>query len=415
MGYNWQTVTTDVASAELANVEAGTYEIEITAINSLGRRSRTTTITQEVTVQVTVPDYPTGVSITPLNETIGLLSWDPVLDVSVRVGGSVIIHHQSNSGTLGLSWLNSTQLIPNVAGSQNTAIVPLLNGAYLLKLATSNNVRSSVAAGTVIDLPAPRTRLQIASIQEDSQGYLGQKTDMYYDAQRGGLTLAGGALFDDIAYNIDDLTFSLDSLGGTTPAGEYLFNQSIDMGAVYDVNLMRRLAVAPFNVASLFDDNLGDIDEWGDFESVDVTDANAGIYVRSTFDNPGGSPTWSEWRICTNNILRGRGFQFKAVATSAQISQNIVLTELGALVELQQRTEMSSLVTSTTSAYTATFVNAFYDVPAVGITPLNMATGDYFSLTSVAATGFQVAFFNSGGSPVSRQFTYIAVGHGRRI
>ena len=150
-------------------------------------------------------------------------------------------------------------------------------------------------------------------------------------------------------------------------------------------------------------------------DGTDVTDTNVLLYVRSTPDDPAGAPTWGEWRICTNNMLRDRGFQFKAAAFSEQISQNTIINQVGAITELQQRIERSAELTSGASTYTATFANAFYDLPAVNIAPLNMATGDYFTLSSVTSTGFQVGFFNSGGTPVSRQFTHTSVGHGRRI
>lgn len=414
MGYNWTTLTTTVPSAEIANAVTGSYEIEVIAINGLGVRSNTTTFTQEVSTLAMVPANVTGVTITPIDQATGLLSWDSVSDVSVLVGGKVLIRHQPVMS--GATWESSSQLVPNVAGTQSAAVVPLLEGTYLLKFSTSGGIRSSVAATTVVDLPAPHPRLLVTSIQEDATGYQGTFSGMYYSAERGGLSIDGATLFDTLAADNDfDALNSLDSIGGVNASGEYQFSASVNMGAIYDVNLTRRLTVFPFNVSALFDDNLGDLDTWGDFDGADVTDANAVVYVRSTPDDPGGSPTWGEWRVCNNNILRGRGFQFKVVATSDQISQNVVVNQLGAVVELQQRAERSILLTSGVGAYVATFVNAFYDVPAVSITPLNMATGDYFSLTSVTATGFQVAFFNSGGSPVSRQFTYTAVGYGRRI
>jgi hypothetical protein len=414
MGYNWESFTTTSPSAEIANVVAGDYEIEVVAINALGVRSNTTSLTQSISTATTVPPDVTGVTITPLDQATGLLTWDIAADASVLVGGRVLVRHQPVM--TGATWETSSQLVPNVAGTQSAAVVPLLEGTYLLKFSTSGGIRSSAAAATVVDLPAPHPRLLVQLIQEDATGYLGTFNGMYYSAERGGLSIDGGTLFDTLAPDGDfDALATLDSIGGVTPGGEYQFSAFVEMSAVYDVNLTRRLTVFPFNVAELFDENLGDIDTWGDFDGTDVTDSNAALYVRSTPDDPSGSPTWSEWRICNNNLLRGRGFQFKVVATSEQISQNVVVNELGAVVELQQRAERSIQLTSGVGAYVATFTNAFYDVPAVSITPLNMATGDYFTLSSVTATGFQVAFFNSGGSPVSRQFTYTAVGYGRRI
>jgi hypothetical protein len=414
MSYNWQTLKTSAPSAEILNAEPGIYDIEIVAINGIGTRSGVTTLRQTVSTQVTVPPTVTGASITPIDESTGLLSWDATSAVSVTVGGGVIIRHQPVMA--GASWESSTQLVPNAAGAQSATIVPLLQGTYLLKFSTSGGIRSAAVSTTSVDLPAPHPRLVVSSIAEDSTGFTGTANGLYYSAERGGLTIDGGTLFDTLAPDADfDALGTLDSLGGVSPSGEYLFAASVDLGAVYDANLTRRLAVLPFNVAALFDDNLGDLDTWGDLDGTDVTDTNVLLYVRSTPDDPSGTPTWGEWRTCTNNMLRGRGFQFKAIAFSEQISQNVIINQVGAITELQQRVERSAELTSGASTYTATFANAFYDLPAVNIAPLNMATGDYFTLSSVTSTGFQVAFFNSGGTPVSRQFTHTSVGHGRRI
>ena len=414
MSYNWQTVTTSAPSIEILNAEPGLYEIEVVAINGLGIRSGVTTLNETVSTQVTVPPNVTGASITPIDESTGLLTWNATTNVSVTVGGSVIIRHQPVMA--GASWEASTQIVPNASGAQNATIVPLLQGTYLLKFTTSGGIRSAAVSTTSVDLPAPHPRLVVSSIAEDSTGFTGTVNGLYYSPERGGLTIDGGTLFDTLAPDNDfDALGTLDSLGGVSASGEYLFAASVDLGAIYDANFTRRLAVLPFNVALLFDDNLGDLDTWGDLDGTDVTDTNVLLYVRSTPDDPAGTPTWSEWRICTNNMLRGRGFQFKATAFSEQISQNTIVTQVGAITELQQRIERSATLSSGAGTYTATFTNAFYDLPAVNIAPLNMATGDYFTLSSVTSSGFQVAFFNSGGTPVSRQFTHTSVGHGRRI
>lgn len=434
MSYNWETFKTSAPSAEIRNADAGKYEIEIVAINGLGVRSAATKLQRTISIQAVVPPNVTGASITPIDDTTGLLIWDPTLEVSVTVGGTVNIRHQPVlSGAL---WESSTQLVPNVAGAQSAAIVPLLQGTYLLKYTTSGGIRSSTVSSTSIELPRPHPRLQVASVAEDLTGFTGALTGLYYSSERGGLSIDGAVLFDTLALdNNFDALGTLDSLGGVATTGEYLFATPLDLAAVYDVNFTRRLAVLPFNVAALFDDNLADLDTWGDLDGTDVGDTNALLYVRSTPDNPSGSPTWSEWRICTNNMLRGRGFQFKAAAYSEQSSQNLILTEVGVVAELQQRMERSAVLSSDTgidgvavggdfdaldlldsvSTFTVSFAHPFYDTPAVNIAPMDMGTGDYFTVSNVTTTGFQVVFFNSAGAFVSRQFTHTSVGHGRRI
>jgi hypothetical protein len=336
----------------------------------------------------------------------------------------------------GATWETSTQVVPYASGAQSAAVVPLLEGTYLLKFTTNNGVRSSGVSSTAIELPTPHPRLTVSSVAEDVTGFTGTASGLYFSPERGGLTIDGATLFDTLAPdNNFDALGTIDSLGGVSTSGEYLFAQTQDLGAVYDVNLTRRLAVLPFNVAALFDDNLGDLDTWGDLDGTDVTDTNVLLYVRSTNDDPAGAPTWSEWRICTNNMLRGRGFQFKARAFSEQVSQNVVINQLGVLIELQQRIQRSAPLTSdsgidglaldnnfdalgnldTLSTFTITFPNAFYDTPSINVTAFTTDTGDYFTLSDVGSATFQVAFFNSGGDLVGRQFTHTSVGHGRRI
>ena len=142
---------------------------------------------------------------------------------------------------------------------------------------------------------------------------------------------------------------------------------------------------------------------------------NARLYVRSTPDNPAGTPTWSTWREFANAIVRGRGFQFKTIATSNDPNVNILIDELGCVVELQQRTEQSATLTSGAGTYSVTFAEAFYQPPSIGVTGYDMSTADYFTIASVTRTGLQVTFRNSGGTAVSRQFTYTAIGYGREI
>jgi hypothetical protein len=57
-------------------------------------------------------------------------------------------------------------------------------------------------------------------------------------------------------------------------------------------------------------------------------------------------------------------------------------------------------------------LNAY--LPSVGITAQNMQAGDYFQVSGVSGTGFSISFYNSGGSPVTRDFTWTATGYGRQ-
>jgi hypothetical protein len=276
----------------------------------------------------------------------------------------------------------------------------------------------------IVDLPTPQPRQLVQTYAEEleSPPFNGNYTDMFYVASlaeaggASGLIISTGLAVDAMATDGDwDALASIDSVGGVLPEGEYEFGSTYSFPGVFDCNLRRRLVTLPYIPGDFWDDHLEDIDTWDFIDGTGADRVNALTYVRTTQDDPSGTPTWSTWREFANAIVRGRGFQFKTVATSTDPTQNIIIEELGAELELQQRTEQSAVLTSGAGAYTVTFANAFFEAPSVGVTGFNMATGDYFAIASVTRTGFQVTFRNSAGSAVSRQFTYTAIGFGRQI
>ena len=135
------------------------------------------------------------------------------------------------------------------------------------------------------------------------------------------------------------------------------------------------------------------------------------MYVRYTTNNPASSPVWSSWREFSNAIVRGRGFQFKIIAATEDIAQNIQISQLGVLIELQQRVEVSAILTTSTAAYNVTYTKAFYAAPSVSITPYDLLHNEDYAITSVTRTGFTIAF-KQGSSFLARSFTYTAVGYG---
>ena len=91
---------------------------------------------------------------------------------------------------------------------------------------------------------------------------------------------------------------------------------------------------------------------------------------------------------------------------------------------MPSRTEQSSVIASSSAAKNVTFTSPFFVgtsglgnlnsfLPAVSVSPQNMATGDYYEITNVSGTGFTVHFKNSSNASIDRNFTYSAVGFGK--
>ena len=104
-------------------------------------------------------------------------------------------------------------------------------------------------------------------------------------------------------------------------------------------------------------------------------------------------------------------WQFKVDLSSTTVDQTPLVDELGYVLQFESRTESNSF-SSGAGAKAVTYTQAFYQTPKLGITANNMATGDYYEITSESRTGFTVTFKNSSGSAVDRNFAFQANGYG---
>ena len=398
-------------SYEILDTIAGNYQIEVYSVSSSGLRSTTFNTPQSpffvARGKTDPPSNVSGVSLLPIDETSAILSWDRATELDVLLGGKTLIRHSSK--TTGAQWKDGQNIVVAAAGNQTQKIVPLLEGTYLIKFEDDGG-RESPSPGSsdsdwnntrvTTNLPAPSERLLVGSIDEHTPNFTGSKTNTIYDS------------------TLDALKLTVSSNAVST-SGEYIFTNSIDLTQPYDVNLRKVLEASSFNLNNLWDDRVDLVDDWGYIDQIggvtEATKCNAAVYVRSTNDDPSGSPTWSAYKEFSNVLITGRAFQFKAILTSNDTNQNIAVTKLGAKLELQGRTEsISTPVTTGSSQYSVSFTNAFKQTPTVVVTPTNQQSGDFHELANISRTGFQVTFKN-GSSAVARSFVWAASGFGKEV
>ena len=398
-------------SYEILDTIAGNYQIEVYSVSSSGLRSTTFNTPQSpffvAKGKTDPPSNVSGVSLLPIDETSAILSWDRATELDVLLGGKTLIRHSSK--TTGAQWKDGQNIVVAAAGNQTQKIVPLLAGTYLIKFEDDGG-RESPSPGSqdsawnntrvTTNLPAPSERLVVGNVDEHTPNFTGSKTNTVYDSSLDALKLA-------ITNNAVSTT------------GEYVFANSVDLTQPYDVNLRKVLEASSFNLNNLWDDRVDLVDDWGYIDQVggltEATKCNAAVYVRSTNDDPSGSPTWSAYKEFSNVLITGRAFQFKAILTSNDTNQNIAVTKLGAKLELQGRTEsISTPVTTGSSQYSVSFTNAFKQTPTVVVTPTNQQSGDFHELANISRTGFQVTFKN-GSSAVARSFVWAASGFGKEV
>lgn len=421
---NWQTVQPSASSVTLKNLSAGALDIKIQSVSSLGKLSTVASAGFTLIGKTAIPENVQNLTFEVINANSGRLKWTQAADLDVKVGGKVHIRHSSlTDGTA--TWSNSVDLINAVAGSATQATIPLIPGEVLVKFADDSGNMSAVETSIIISLPdtlGPLTILQRREDQ-DTPPFQGAKTNCFYSDEFDALCIDGDAYIDAVV-DIDALA-TFDVLGNVLATATYNFTNTVDLANVFSLDLVRYFVTTGFFPSDLIDSRSAEVDNWSDWDGGITDKVNATMEVRTTDDNPSGTPTWSNWTSFANGTYKGRGFQFRAQLASYSVDQNILIDELGFNATLQKRQEQSNgAVASGTTAKTITFGNAFFtgtatlggvntSLPSVGITAQNMGSGDYYTVTGVSGTGFTVTFYNSSNTIVNRNFNWVAVGYGK--
>ena len=174
----------------------------------------------------------------------------------------------------------------------------------------------------------------------------------------------------------------------------------------------------------------------GDYEIQSVT-TNTFILTSATSLTTSGncnfSAEFSDFNPFVNGTYVARGFKFRCEMDSDDPAQSIEIDQLGYTAELESRTETSlgnagasagGFIASGTSTKSVVFSSSFFTgqsgtsiaansvLPSIGITIENGQSGDFFALSNISSTGFDIDVKN-GSSHVNRNFKYAATGFGR--
>mgnify|MGYP003148407802 FL=1 len=393
---------------------------------------------------VELPPDPQDVQLEPHRSNQVMVTWSVPKDglgaTSDRLNAE--IRHSSKTDGSG-TWPNSS-LLTVVKANTFYAILPELSGEYLVRFIDDQNKKSSAVRSVVHTLTDSVPRLLILEDREDSDSprFQGQKNDTFYSEEYNALVIDSDQTIDDIL-DIDALS-SFDFLGTRKSEGEYFFADTLDLGAKFDIEFSRHLVMRGTYPADDIDERTALIDTWTDFDGQEADDVNAEVYLRAS--NNGitaeselmengfkllledandqqleSNLVFGDWVPLRNGHFQGRLFQFKCELSSDHVDQTPLLDELGFTAKMPLRTETSSVIASGTASggKAVTFTNAFFQdgvfyntPPSIGITAFNLASGDYYEVTSISRTGFTVKFKNSSNAVIDRNFQYQAVGYG---
>ncbi len=408
----------------------GDYEFRVFSLNAaLETSAEPSTLTKTFSGKTAVPGDVTGVSA---EQTGGFvrLKWNKSTDLDVTHGGFVYIRHDSSRTDGTGTFENAVDLIEAVPGNSTEAVVPAITGEYILKFQDDGGRFSSGEGSAVVTIADTSTSLLVQTRREDldTPKFQGVKVNTAVDEATDALNLAGVGLFDDIGGSIAgtfDNVASLDDIGGSSPSGTYDFKDTLDLGAIFSLDLVRHFKTEGFFPSDLFDARQSAFPTTGNFDGTEANDVDAQLFVRRTQDDPtSGSPTYTSFEPFSSGTFKARGFQFRTVLTSTDPEQDIRVFQLGYTAKIEARQEIKTNITQSAAATAYTFDNTFFtgtaallgansNLPSVNITAQNLASGDYFVITNLSGTGFTIDFKNSSNASIGKNFSYTAVGFGK--
>ncbi len=399
---------------ELLDTVKGTYTIQVFSYNAgLVLSSNFTEKTFIAQGKTALPENVSGLTIEPINEQFARLRFTQASAVDVLHGGRVYVRHSNQTGN-SATFQAAQDVIEAVAGNATEAIVPALAGTYLLKFQDDGGRFSSSAASVALSVVDILDSIIVKTDREDTDSPPFNNTtsslfnNTQYDSTKGGLILTNISITSP----------------ATKATGTYDFANTLDLGGTFSLVLKRHFQGAGYYPSNLFDSRTGFVDTWIDWDGDAADEANAKLAVRTTTDNPSGSPTYTSFNDFANGTFKGRGFQFRATLETTDPAQNMLIQQLGYSAEMPSRTERSSVIASGAGAKAVTFTHPFFVgtsalgnlnsfLPSINISSQNMATGDFFELSNISGTGFTVHFKNSSNASIDRNFTYSAVGFGK--
>lgn len=308
---------TDALSFDVLDIAPGQWEFRVNAINQAGATSPSVQVAREI-FGLGLPPAGMGSIVLQAAGGTALIKWALHPDLDVRVAGAIEVRHSASASP---DWTNSVSM-DMVAGGQTSAAVPLKPGTYLVRAIDQTGV-----PGPVSTVPASGAQAvafaALTTLTEDT-GFTGSKS---------GVVASGGALVLDASAPIDswadfDAVANVDAEGGILPTGSYVFAAGMDFGSVKNARLRSEIELTVADLTTTMDARPGDIDTWASFDGADGAEVDVVAEVRTTTDDPAGSPTWSGWGRADNTEVRARGVQARAILSTADANFAPSVTKL---------------------------------------------------------------------------------------
>ena len=401
---NFETLTTASPSITIRDIRAGNLQVQVQARNYLNRGSVITSDTFTLQGKTAAPQLITdendanyiSFDMIPVNGQ-AKLTWRQSLDLDVRNGGHVRLRHSPN--TSNVTWSNSTSISEEIAGSATEAYADLKGGTYSMKFVDSGGRESQNFALIEYVKPELESAEEVSALSAtEDPTFPGTKTNLSVDSTDQELEMAAnGAVLH------------------TT--GEYVFSGNpYTLTHVGSLRLESTLRARSYFPATNLIDNVADFDSIADFDGTTPTTCDVKLYVRTTEDDPSGSPTYTSWRHFNNAEIKCRAFELKAEFETGDDDAQISVDQLRVKALMPFRSLSGEVTTSTSGDTTVNFGtgNRFYVKPSIGIIFAASNTTDYYVISNDSSgSSFDISVYNSSNTRIASTVRWNAVGYGR--
>lgn len=399
--------------------ETGLFVFRVSAISAIGKQSSPAVVSKSISGLSVAPADVTGFSMIPVNGQ-ARLTWERSPDLDVRVGGHVLIRHTPDLSNA--TWANSTSISKQLAGSATEAYCDLKEGTYLIKFVDSGG-RLSLGTSLIEFLKPDLQNLQNISTQTEHPSFAGTKTNLVVDGatnellmERNDATGKDNVLqenTDEILQENGDILLTEGDTQFYTSASYEFSGNPITLSDVFSISLGSKVKVRGFRPDDIKFDEVTDFDAVLDFDGSVPLDASAQLYIRTTQDDPAGSPTYTSWREFNNAEFKARAFELKLELTTSSGFDRIAVSQLEVTADLPIYSQAGTITTSASADVSQTYPSKFYLVPQVGVAFTTQNSGDYYVINNSAATGFDISVYNSSNTRVARQISWTATGYGK--
>ena len=385
-------------------IDQQTYDVRVKAVNTLGISSTYTSAQRTIVGAIAPPSDVTDFSCNVSGQEAHL-SWEAVTDLDLAYYN--LRFSEATDGTA--DWQNSVALVEKISRPATSISVPARRGTYLLKAVDKLGNFSSNATAIISNVTSALNFNSVAT-QSEHPSFSGTLTNTVITDDA--IELDSSELFDSAQGNFDDETTRFFDSGVANAdffaSGNYQFSDVIDIGAKHTARITASLTQTSDNPDDLFDNRSGLFDSASsNFDGDTPANCNAHIEIATSDDNT----TYTDFRTFVIGEYEARYFKFRVVLISRDGASTPVVSAVTVTIDMQDRIFSGNDIVSGTGTKSITFTNPFKSANyAVGVTGQGMSTGDYFTVSNKTINGFDVAFFNSSDTGVSKTFDFIAKG-----